>query len=156
MRVVIAAVGRARAGPERALYEHYRARISKQVFSHLTLKEVELRQAAPPAELAEREGALLLAALPPEAVAIALDETGETLSSEALARLVAAQRDAGARHLAFVIGGADGLSDDVRARARHVLSFGQVTWPHMLVRALLAEQLYRVQCILTGHPYHRA
>ncbi len=156
MRVVIAAVGRARAGPERDLYEHYLARLTKQIFTDLTLKEVEERRPLPPAALIEREAALLMAAVPKQAFVVALDEGGKQLSSAALAQFIGAQRDAGLRDLAFVIGGADGLAAPLRAEARLRLSFGSVTWPHLLVRALTLEQLYRAQTILSGHPYHRA
>lgn len=155
MRIVIAAVGRVRAGPERELFDHYRSRLTRQVFSELRLKEVAERRSLPREAAVEQEGRLLLEAIPQGAAMVALDEAGRQMSSAELADFFARQRDAGARETAFVIGGADGLAPAVRDRARFLLSFGRATWPHLLVRALLAEQLYRVQTILTGHPYHR-
>lgn len=103
----------------------------------------------------EREGRLLLDAVPKDAAVAALDEKGRTFSSSALAVRIGEWRDRGVRDLAFLIGGADGLNGEVLKRADLVLSLGPMTWPHMLVRGLLAEQLYRAQCILSGHPYHR-
>jgi 23S rRNA (pseudouridine1915-N3)-methyltransferase len=97
-----------------------------------------------------------LAAVPKGAVKVALDSQGVALSSEALADRLRAWRDGGASDLAFLIGGAGGLDPAVREAADLVLSLGPMTWPHILVRALLAEQLYRAQTILAGHPYHRA
>jgi len=97
----------------------------------------------------------LLAVLPVGAFAVALDQGGEAPGSEGLARLVERWLGHG-RTLCFLVGGAEGLDPAVLARADAVLSLGPMTWPHLLVRALLAEQLYRAQCIRTGHPYHRA
>ncbi len=156
MRITIAAVGRAKSGPARDLYELYAARLDARAFARLELKEVEEKRRLPPAALVEREGELLLAALPREAPLIALDEAGKSLTTRAFADYLAAARDGGVPELGFAIGGADGLAAAVKARARLVLSLGPMTWPHLLVRALLAEQLYRVQTLLTQHPYHRA
>lgn len=153
MRILIAAVGRAKAGPERALFDHYQARL--QAPFSLALKEVEEKRALKGAELKKREAELLLATLPKGAIAIAMDERGKSLSSADFAKKIGDWRDEGVRELAFVIGGADGLDESVRKKARLTLSFGAQTWPHMLVRGLLAEQIYRAQCILGGHPYHR-
>ena len=155
MRITITAVGRARAGPARDLYDLYAKRIDERGFASLALKQVECRQNLPAEALREQEGALLLAALPDGAQVIALDEKGKALTSRAFAELVGRARDDGVADLAFVIGGADGLSEAVKKRATRTIAFGAMTWPHMLVRALLAEQLYRVQTILTKHPYHR-
>ena len=153
MRILIAAVGRAKAGPERALFGHYQARLQNP-FS-LDLKEVEEKRPIQGAELKHREGSLLLNALPKGILLVAMDERGKSLSSVDFASKIGNWRDEGVRELAFVIGGANGLDDRVRAQARLVLSFGTQTWPHMLVRGLIAEQIYRAQCILGGHPYHR-
>ena len=152
MRVVVVAVGRARDGPERAVYEHYVRRLTAPV----ALKEVEEKRATPVAERRRREGQRLLAEVPDGATVVALDARGRVLDSEAFAARLAAWRDAGVRDLAFLIGGADGLDAAVTARADLVLSLGPMTWPHLLVRGMLAEQLYRAQAIATGHPYHRA
>ena len=153
MRIMVAAVGRARAGPETALFEHFSNRITVWPFE---LREVDLRKNLPAGKVRDAEGELLLDAVPHGAHVIALDEGGKQLSSEAIARLLGNLQDDGVRELAFLIGGADGHSQTVRSRADRTLAFGQNTWPHMLVRGLLAEQVYRAQQILVGHPYHRA
>ena len=151
MRLVVAAVGKWKAGPERALFEHYARRITLP----FDLKEVEEKKRLKPAPLKKREAGLLLAQAPKDAVIVALDGKGKALSSTQFAKQLGHWRDDGARHVVFMIGGAEGLDEEVSKRARLVLSLGPMTWPHMLVRALLAEQVYRAQCILSGHPYHR-
>ncbi len=153
MRILIVAVGRARAGPERALFEHYMARVTGP-FS-LELKEVEEKRTLPAAELKRREGDLLLAQVPGGAVIVAMDERGKSMSSAAFAERLGFWRDDGVRDVALLIGGPDGLDRRVRDRAGMVLSFGAATWPHMLVRGMVAEQVYRAGSIVTGHPYHR-
>jgi 23S rRNA (pseudouridine1915-N3)-methyltransferase len=152
MRVVLACVGRARSGPEQDLYHQYLRRLTPPP----ALREVEEKRPLEPARLKAREAELLLAAVPDGAVVVALDEAGRDLGSEAFAARLGHWRDAGTADLAFLIGGASGHGDAVRARADLLLSLGRMTWPHMLVRALLAEQLWRAQAILAGHPYHRA
>ncbi len=149
--VLILAVGRLKPGPERALYEHYAARLrpAPQVI------EIPEGQGANAAEIRRREGAALLAALPAGALAIALDLGGEAPSSEEFAARLTRWEETG-RVPAFLIGGAEGLDPAVQARAEHRISLGPLTWPHFLVRALLAEQLFRAQAIRTNHPYHRA
>ena len=151
MRLTIAAVGRAKAGPERTLYEHYAARITFP----LLLREVEEKKALKRRQLMRREGELLLSTVPGGARLVALDERGQDVSSAELAGRLRDWRDDGVRDIVFAIGSANGLEDTVRRKADFTLAFGQATWPHMLVRGLLAEQLYRAQCILSGHPYHR-
>ena len=151
MRLVVAAVGRWKAGPERALFEHYAGRITLP----FDLKEVEEKKRLKPAPLKKREAGLLLAQAPKDAVIVALDGKGKALSSTQFAKQLGHWRDDGARHVVFMIGGPGGLDARVRKRADLRLSFGAVTWPHLLIRGLLAEQIYRVQCILSGHPYHR-
>lgn len=152
MRLILAAVGRWKAGPERALYEHF----ARRVTFPLALKEIDVKKKLPPKALVRREGELLLAEAPKGAVVVALDERGKALSSVAFARRLGAWRDDGVGDVVFVIGGAEGLDETVRQKAQLVLSLGPMTWPHLMVRAMLAEQLYRAQAILTGHPYHRA
>lgn len=147
---LLLAVGRARGGPEAALFEQHNARLRPP----LALRELpEARGTA--AEMRRREGASILAALPDGSLTVALDLGGEMPDSERLAALATRWSEA-ARPLAFVIGGAEGLDEAVLARADHRLSLGRLTWPHMLVRGLLAEALFRAQCIRTNHPYHRA
>jgi 23S rRNA (pseudouridine1915-N3)-methyltransferase len=120
--------------------------------------ELAVREIAPasgsPAEIRKREGEALLAALGPRDVAVALDSGGTSITSEGFASLLQGLLDSG-RRPAFLIGGAEGLSEAVTSRAAHVLSLGAMTWPHMLVRVMLAEQIFRAQCIASGHPYHR-
>jgi 23S rRNA (pseudouridine1915-N3)-methyltransferase len=155
MRITIAAVGKWKAGPERALFEEYKKRLKWPV----ALKEVEERRPLPVPQLKAREAELLrntVPAKPGSLLLIALDERGKTLSSAALAKQISAWQQRGIGELAFVIGGADGLEDSMRDRADLLLSLGAMTWPHMLVRVMLIEQLYRAQQILAGHPYHRA
>jgi 23S rRNA (pseudouridine1915-N3)-methyltransferase len=114
-----------------------------------------VRQRLPAAVLKAREAQLVIDALPPRARLIALDEHGSRWSSRELAERFAAWRDQGVAELAFAIGGADGLGAAVLDRAEATLSLGPMTWPHLLVRGMLLEQLYRAQQILAGHPYHR-
>jgi 23S rRNA (pseudouridine1915-N3)-methyltransferase len=152
MKIWLAAVGRSRPGPVRDLFEDYAGRLSWP----FTLREVEVRKRLPPEELKRREAALLLDAVPADARVVALDERGRNLPSEDFAARLGGWRDAGAPSVAFLIGGADGHGAEVAARADLVLALGAMTWPHMMVRAMLMEQVYRAQQILAGHPYHRA
>lgn len=156
MRLTVVAVGRGRDDPARALFEAYAERLKGHPLGPLTLKEVEVRRAVPAGALRREEAKLLRAAVPPGAPLVALDERGRSLSSADFAARLGQWRDTGAAEVAFVIGGAEGLDGAARDAADLVLSLGAMTWPHLLVRGLLAEQLYRAQSILTGHPYHRA
>lgn len=156
MRSVLAAVGRLKSGPMRDLYLEYAGRLGRGPLGPLELREVEERRPLPSSERVAREAELLRAALPEGSVRIALDERGKALDSDAFARQLGGWLDDGRRVVGFWIGGADGLHPDLRAEADLLLSFGAMTWPHLLVRSLLAEQLYRAETILTGHPYHRA
>lgn len=151
MRLFIIAVGRLKAGPHEALARYYADRLTMP----LTIREVEEKRPLPPAELREREAALLLAAVPQGATIVALDARGTALGSEAFAERLARWRARGVAELAFLIGGAEGLAESVRAAAELVLSLGPMTWPHLLARGMLLEQLYRAQQIMAGHPYHR-
>ena len=152
MKLTIAAIGRTGRGPERDLYEHYAGRIRWL----LTLRELEEKKKLPPAQLIGREGELLLAAVPPKSVLVALDRRGKMLDSEAFAGHLRRWRDDAVADVAFLIGGADGHGESLLKRATLVVSFGAMTWPHLLARAMLAEQIYRAQQLLAGHPYHRA
>jgi 23S rRNA (pseudouridine1915-N3)-methyltransferase len=152
VNIVVAAIGKAKPGPEKDLFAAYAARLPWRI----DLKEIEIKKEMAVDARRSREGEALLAAIPEGARIIALDERGKAETSEVFAKRLGRWRDDGVRCVAFVIGGADGLDDALRKRADAVLSFGALTWPHMLVRALLAEQVYRAHTILTGHPYHRA
>jgi len=151
LNIVLAAVGKSRPGPERELFDHYRNRLSWD----LTLKEVEEKRPLPVADRMAREALLLQGVIPKGAVVIALDERGKLMDSVVFANQIAAWRDSGRQDLAFVVGGADGHADTMRSSADLLLSLGKMTWPHMLVRGLLAEQLFRAEAILSNHPYHR-
>jgi 23S rRNA (pseudouridine1915-N3)-methyltransferase len=155
MRLRILAIGRLRNGPEKDLIEDYISRFNRSG-RPLGLGPVELT------ELEDKKGggkaaeaALLLKALGPSATVIAFDERGTLQSSPDFAAHLARIRDAAPSELVFVIGGADGLDPAVLQRAQSHLSFGKMVWPHMLVRVMLTEQLYRAASILAGGPYHR-
>ena len=155
MRLRILAIGRLRKGPEKDLIEDYISRFNRSG-RPLGLGPVELT------ELEDKKGggkgaeaALLLKAIGQSATAIALDERGTLQSSPDFAAHLARIRDAAPSELVFVIGGADGLDPAVLQRAQSHLSFGKMVWPHMLVRVMLTEQLYRAASILAGGPYHR-
>jgi len=148
MRLI--AVGRQRDGPEAILFARYQARLRPA----LAITEIPEARGTPP-EIKRREAAALLAALPDSAFAVALDNAGEAPDSAGLASLLERWLGSG-RPVCFVIGGAEGLDATVIKRADYVLSLGALTWPHLLVRAMLAEQLYRARSIASGHPYHRA
>ncbi len=159
MRLVIAAVGRTRQGAEADLMNNSRARANELArtlgFSGLDIIEVEARGLTG-TKRSEREAQLLLNAVPEGALCVSLDEKGKEMSSPAFAQWLGDLRDNGTKTCCFLIGGADGLSPVVKAKAAHILSLGPMTWPHLLVRTMLSEQLYRALSILAGHPYHRA
>lgn len=151
MRLTVVAVGRLSDAHLTALWTRYAERLKPP----LALRVVEDKRRSAPNERKRREARLLLDELPDGARVVALDERGKSLDSTRLARQLGGWRDQGARDVAFVIGGADGLDGTVLDRADLVLSLGSLTWPHQLVRVMLAEQLYRADTILAGHPYHR-
>ena len=160
MRITVAAVGQSRqAAPEQSLTDDYRKRAaalgSKLGFSKLDFVTVPTSRAASSAARMEEEAKKLAARIPAAAHCIVLDEKGRALSSDAFAKHLAALRDRGIRDLIFLIGGPDGLSPALRENAAESLAFGPQTWPHQLVQAMLAEQIYRAFTILAGHPYHR-
>ena len=148
MRVL--AIGRGKKCPEKELFDRYAARIKPG----LTVQEFDDGHGAA-AEIKRREAVLLLGAVAAGDFVVALDAGGTAPDSVALAALLGRWMETG-KKLTFVIGGAEGLDASVIARADAVMSFGKLTWPHMLARAMLAEQVYRAQMILSGHPYHRA
>lgn len=152
MRLRIIAVGRAKRGPEQSLFDDYRKRLTQW---SLDLIEVEEKRPLPTDQRIASEEALTLAKVPAGAVIVALDERGEDLTSRQLADHFRKWQDSGVSDIAFVIGGADGLGEQLKAQARLKLRFGRLTWPHMMVRPMLAEQIYRCRQILDGHPYHR-
>jgi 23S rRNA (pseudouridine1915-N3)-methyltransferase len=160
MRVLLAAVGRLKQGPERELAEHYRKRAADvgRKLGWGTVEVIELRESrADHAERRRLEESIAIAELIPDrAATVILDERGTALASTALAGRLQDWRAADRSAAAFIIGGADGLAPTLRERADLTLAFGAATWPHQLVRIMLLEQLYRAATILSGHPYHRA
>lgn len=156
MRVAVCAVGRLRAGPEADLIADYLDRFGKTGralgLGPAQVLEVEDKKGGG----MEAEAVLLERTAPTGALLVALDERGVVLSSPEFAARLADWRDGGRQDVAFLIGGADGIAPGLRARADFSLSFGRMVWPHMLVRVMLAEQLYRAATILAGGPYHRA
>jgi 23S rRNA (pseudouridine1915-N3)-methyltransferase len=152
MRISVVAVGRLRAGPEKTLADHFQNRITAWP---VAIREVEEKRRLDGDALKRAEGEKILSSLPDGATLVALDERGKAMTSRQFAKLLSDLQDEGLNDLAFAIGGADGLSDDVRKRASRSICFGAMTWPHFVVRGLLFEQVYRAQQIIAGHPYHR-
>lgn len=159
MHLVVISVGKLKQGPERELAERYRERFDdlgrKLGFRSLTIHELaESRARDAPTRISE-EAAAITALIPEKAVIVALDERGSSVDSASFARQIGKWRDDAVPHNVFVIGGADGLSPDLRRKAKLSLAFGSATWPHQMVRVMLLEQIYRAATILAGHPYHR-
>ena len=156
MRVHIVAVGRLRAGPEHDLITDYLTRFDRTgralALGPATVVEVEDKKGGG----MQAEAGLIERAIPTGALVCILDERGKVMTSPDFATQLGDWRDNGRQDLAFVIGGADGIDPSFRARADAALSFGKMVWPHMLVRVMLAEQIYRAATILGGGPYHRA
>jgi 23S rRNA (pseudouridine1915-N3)-methyltransferase len=150
MKLHILAIGKLR-GPEAEWCAEYVKRLKNDI----TIKEMAASKNLPPVETQRAEAALLLKALPPKAFTVLLDERGKDMTSRDFAARLQEWQDHGHDAIAFIIGGADGVTDEVRAEADVTLGFGRLTWPHRLVRVMLLEQLYRAQQINAGHPYHR-
>jgi 23S rRNA (pseudouridine1915-N3)-methyltransferase len=160
MRIVVAAVGRLKKGPETELAERYRKR-TVQTGRQLGLRDVEIveikeSQASDPAKRMLEESIALANVIPKAAAVVLLDSRGQNVESAGLAGHLATWRANGRPAIVFMIGGADGLAPNVCEQAQLRLSFGAATWPHQLIRVMLLEQLYRATTILSGHPYHRA
>lgn len=160
MRLVVVSIGRLKQGPERVLAERYRERFNdigrKLGFRGLEIHEIPESRARDPATRMAEEAAAILAAIPERSAVVALDQRGDQIDSAAFARHLGRFRDEQVASTTFLIGGADGLSPDLRRNAKLSLAFGSATWPHQLVRVMLLEQIYRAATILAGHPYHRA
>ena len=154
MRIAVCAIGRMRSRHERALFEAYLDRaeaLGRQLgISAIRLSEIEARQDR------QREAAALLAAIPEGAVLVSLDAGGRQYDSQDFAAWLETEKDTGTRDLAFAIGGAAGHGEGLHRAADRTLSLGVMTWPHMLARIMLMEQIYRAMAILAHHPYHRA
>lgn len=150
LKIDIIAVGRLRNGPFFDLYQDY----SKRIKWSVSLYEIESKQKDPMAVQLE-EAKKIQEHIKDSAFLIIMDEKGNGLRSLDFAQTIENLQNTGESHIQFVIGGADGLTDAVKGQANLLLSFGQQTWPHMLARVMLLEQIYRAQQILVGHPYHR-
>lgn len=160
MRILVAAVGRLKQGPERELAERYHKRaaqagrsIGLQPIDIVEIRESRARDAA---RRMMEESIAIANVVPAHAVSVILDARGESLSSASLAGRLQGWRAEQVPALAVIIGGHDGLAPSLREKAGLAIAFGATTWPHQLVRVMLLEQIYRAITILTGHPYHRA
>jgi 23S rRNA (pseudouridine1915-N3)-methyltransferase len=159
MRVIVAAVGRLKQGPERELAAAYRKR-ADALGRSLGLRQIEVieireSRARDPERRRNEESIAIANIVPDRAGVILFDSAGENIDSPGLAALLQKYREDNRAALCFVIGGADGITHSLRGRASRVLAFGAATWPHQLVRIMLLEQLYRAATILARHPYHR-
>jgi 23S rRNA (pseudouridine1915-N3)-methyltransferase len=160
MRLIVAAVGRLKQGPERELAQRYRDRVGKAGRA-VGLREIELievaeSRAGEPRRRKTEESIALAQLIPEGAAKILLDERGEDLGSAGLMSCLQRWRDQGRSAAVFLIGGPDGVAPNLSEGADLCLAFGAATWPHQLVRIMLLEQLYRAITMLAGHPYHRA
>lgn len=149
MKTLILALGKLRGG-EAEWCDEYLKRLKGSV----TVKEMAASKNLPPEATQKAEAELLLGAIPPKSLVVLLDERGKDMSSRDFATKMTVWQSQ-ADNLVFLIGGADGVTDKVRAAAQLTIGFGKLTWPHRLVRVMLLEQLYRAQQISAGHPYHR-
>ena len=160
MKLLLAAIGRLKAGPERELFDRYAKRAAQLAGSvgmaSVNFREFDESRARTAEERRAAEGRALLEAAGRDAYLCALDERGAQMTSPAWAQEIARERDAGRGTYAILIGGPDGLDPEVLRAVRSRVAFGAQTWPHQLVRAMAAEQIYRSFTILAGHPYHRA
>ncbi|MFA4994402.1 MAG: 23S rRNA (pseudouridine(1915)-N(3))-methyltransferase RlmH [Bdellovibrionales bacterium] len=150
MKISILAIGKAR-GVEAEWGGEYQKRLGKDVVVH----EFAVSKSLPSAAAQKAESVLLLKAIPAKAFVVLLDERGKDMSSRDFAAKLSSWQDRGIDNLVFIIGGADGVTDNIRAKANFTLGFGRLTWPHRLVRVMLLEQIYRARQIIAGHPYHR-
>lgn len=148
MKIRILAVGKMKSSPQADLCQEYLKRMNWQV----SIKEIDTPKGATSAI----EAPLILKQIPDNAYVVALDERGETYSSPDFSHKIQKWGEQANNDIVFLIGGADGFDNTVRQRAKSLMSFGKQTWPHMLVRVMLLEQIYRAQQIAAGHPYHRA
>jgi 23S rRNA (pseudouridine1915-N3)-methyltransferase len=160
MHLVVVAIGRLKQGPERELAERYRERFDdigrKLGFRGLAIHEISESRARDAATRMAEEANAISALIPEKSVLVALDERGKSFDSAAFAQHLGRFRDQSVANTIFAIGGADGLSPDLRRKAKLTIAFGAATWPHQMVRVMLLEQIYRAATILAGHPYHRA
>src|SRR6266705_409611 len=159
MRLVVVSISRLKQGPERELAERYRGRFDdigrKLGFRGLEIREIPESRARDAATRIAEEAAAISTAIAEKSVLVALDERGENIDSTVFSRYLRSWRDQGTGSTIFMIGGADGLSPELRRKAKLSIAFGSATWPHQMVRVMLLEQVYRSATILAGNPYHR-
>jgi 23S rRNA (pseudouridine1915-N3)-methyltransferase len=160
LRLLVAAVGRLKPGPEKLLAEDYLTRAEgmgkKSGIARIQVTEFAESQASSAAARMSEEARLIATALPAKAFSVVLDERGKAMTSTGFADLLRRHLESGTQDFSFLIGGPDGHAPETREAAGLLLSFGPMTWPHRLVRVMLFEQIYRATTILAGHPYHRA
>lgn len=160
MRLIVISVGRLKQGPERELADRYYGRfddIGRRLgFRGLEIIELNESRARDAAARKQEEAADISAHIPDHAVLVVMDERGKNVDSASFATQLGRWRDDSVPACVFVIGGADGLSPELRSKAKLGIAFGAATWPHQIVRVMLLEQIYRAATILAGHPYHRA
>ncbi len=154
MEIIILAAGKCRDKAILELISHYQSRL-KPFFKNKII-EVPQANANRPADIKNEEAKTFFKKIPTKSFIIALDETGESPTTRKFATLIKAKQETGAfNNFCFIIGGAEGLSDEIRQKANYVLSLSKLTYPHMMVRPIILEQLYRVASVNSGHPYHR-
>lgn len=151
MKISIKAIGRLKSPEIKSHIKTYEKRLSYT----LLWEELEVKKKLTGDLLKKAEATLLLDKLPSQAFVITLDERGKNITSPEFASLLSEQAFQSARQIVFIIGGAEGLAPEIHKRANYTLSLGKLTWPHMMVRLMLTEQLYRAQQIIAGHPYHK-
>ena len=160
MRLVLICVGRLKQGPERELAQRYHERFDdiarKLGFRNLEIHELPESMARSAAARMNEEAAAIGKLISGDSILVALDERGDAIPSATFAAILSRWRNNGTANIVFLIGGADGLSPELRRKAARSIAFGAATWPHQLVRVMLLEQIYRAATILAGHPYHRA
>ena len=151
MNIIIIAIGKIRSGPEKTLIEDYSRRIKWPI----EFREVEEKKKLKGLELKKRQGNLLLKQCPPGSKILVLDQCGKNFPSTELANIFRNWQSNRVKQVCILIGGADGVDQEVKKQADLLLSFGELTWPHLLARVMLTEQIYRSRQIINGHPYHR-
>lgn len=151
MKLFVICPGRSKGSPYHDAIQMYLKRINPAV----QVEEIYIKGEKNPSRLNQLENEKIKSLIPQGATIIALDPLGKEMTSPAFANHLQQLKNQSVQQLCFVIGGAEGLSDDIKKAADMTLSFGQATWPHLLARVMLLEQLYRAQQILSGHPYHK-